>query len=304
MTTIRVIHNKENPYVQISRKELQNDTLSFEATGVWTKLLSRPDDWQISIKDLQKSGRCGEDRIYRILNELIDAGYVYRHQERILKANRKPFFGKVQYYIFESPEDGEEFKKNFPLRCFQGPENDGALHIRELVQIKKTTCVREEKPKEEILTFGGNVFLTKTEHQNLINSFGKDLVEVKIAFMKSYKKKFDSCFYTLGAWCIKQQKEDAIREEKKEVVKQKLIKPKEIEKDREYHQNRCKAFVKELWLLNKDLEDLVKINDESVNVLTLKKTIEIPMDKFCIENLQSNLREWFGKNIKLPRKQQ
>lgn len=43
-------------------------------------LLSRPDDWKVLVKDLQRRGNLGRDGIYRLLRELRDVGYV-RYQK-------------------------------------------------------------------------------------------------------------------------------------------------------------------------------------------------------------------------------
>jgi hypothetical protein len=39
-------------------------------------LLSRPDNWQVRIKDLQRRGHLGRDGTYKLINELRSAGYV------------------------------------------------------------------------------------------------------------------------------------------------------------------------------------------------------------------------------------
>ncbi|MBE3085166.1 MAG: hypothetical protein IMZ64_02985, partial [Bacteroidetes bacterium] len=133
MSTVRTKHNKENPFAQINKKSLWDSNLSLEAAGLWARCLSRPDDWEINVKELKTSCKCGENRIYKLLNELIKFGYVYRSQHRTRKGN-KSVYGKFQYLVFESKEDMEDFKESLQLDDFQRaeiqrPENGGITNI-------------------------------------------------------------------------------------------------------------------------------------------------------------------------------
>ncbi len=100
MSIIRTEHNKNNPYVIINKSALEDKELSWSAKGLWSYLISRPDDWHVSVAHLStiyndKGG--GEKAIYTILNELIDKGYCTRKQE----TGDKGQFGKYDYTIFE-----------------------------------------------------------------------------------------------------------------------------------------------------------------------------------------------------------
>jgi hypothetical protein len=72
---------------------------SFRAMGLLGYLLSKPDHWQVSVTQLVKfsansSRRDGRDSIYRILDELIERGYIAR------VAQRDPG-GKLKGYVYE-----------------------------------------------------------------------------------------------------------------------------------------------------------------------------------------------------------
>lgn len=110
MTIIRIEHNKNNPYVILNRSALEDENLSWAAKGLWAYLMSRPDDWNISVAHLSsiyedKGG--GERAIYSILKELIKNGYCQRNQ----KVGKKGQFGKYEYII-------TEFKNKVP-HCSQ-----------------------------------------------------------------------------------------------------------------------------------------------------------------------------------------
>ncbi len=82
ITVIRAPRDSTHAYFAISRALAQDSRLSFEARGVLAYLLSKPGDWEVRIPDLQREGTTGRDRVYRILRELRDAGYLQRDQQR------------------------------------------------------------------------------------------------------------------------------------------------------------------------------------------------------------------------------
>jgi hypothetical protein len=114
MTNIRVLHNKNNPYVQINRKSLQNSKLSWEARGLWAYLLSLPNDWNINVKHLVTQSPAGIKKIYTLLTELKDNGLCYLLQRRQKDGKWQP----AEYLIAESAEclrqELKELKKCLP----------------------------------------------------------------------------------------------------------------------------------------------------------------------------------------------
>jgi len=99
MSYVRV-SKRENPFVQIDKAFLGNGKLSLKATGLLTYILSKPDNWKIRLKDIQKRFTDGETSVSTAMQELMKAGYIYRYQER--KENGK--FGDWIYEVYERPE--------------------------------------------------------------------------------------------------------------------------------------------------------------------------------------------------------
>jgi len=100
MSIIRISHNTENPYVMLNKKALESKKLSWAAKGLWAYLMSRPDDWNVSVSHLitiyeEKGGK--EDAIYAVLNELIENGYCSRKKIR----DEKGQYTKTEYLICE-----------------------------------------------------------------------------------------------------------------------------------------------------------------------------------------------------------
>lgn len=99
-TIYRTAHDKDNPYVCINRDLAQSDTLSFAALGMLTYILSKPDDWQITLTDLARANKSGRDAARAILDELIEAGYISKSKSQRRVSGR---FSNYQYTVWEKP---------------------------------------------------------------------------------------------------------------------------------------------------------------------------------------------------------
>lgn len=106
MATIRTHKTKENPYVMIDKRPLEDTRLSWEAKGLHAYLMSKPDSWTVNVKHLIKQSRNGRDATYRIVNELIYAGYIERVQER----SEEGKLGELIYIVYELPTHLDPFE--------------------------------------------------------------------------------------------------------------------------------------------------------------------------------------------------
>lgn len=88
--TIVRAKRSETPYFMMSRATAQDEKLSWAARGILTYLLSKPDDWRINVKDLQQG--CGRDKVYGLLDELINNRYIVRSKTQ-----------SVEYMVHEVP---------------------------------------------------------------------------------------------------------------------------------------------------------------------------------------------------------
>jgi predicted transcriptional regulator len=95
--TIRTKKQK-TPYTSISRVLLQDPRLTFEARGLASYLLSKPDNWEIDVDALIRESPAGRDAIYRIIKELCNEGYLIREKYR----ERGKF--KYDYTLYETRE--------------------------------------------------------------------------------------------------------------------------------------------------------------------------------------------------------
>lgn len=105
MPIIRAAHDKEHPYVMISRASAQNKQLSYDALGMLTYLLSQADDWVVVVDDLIRQG-CKRDKVYRILNDLRNAGYLV-HVRMEAGQGVPPMWGERTVHETPYPENPE-----------------------------------------------------------------------------------------------------------------------------------------------------------------------------------------------------
>lgn len=99
ITIVRADHNKSDGYFIDTRKTAQDRTISYEASGVHRYLLSKPNGWQLQPADLERP-TCKRDKVYRILKELVHAGYIVRTAVR----DEKGKYTNVQYTVYETPQ--------------------------------------------------------------------------------------------------------------------------------------------------------------------------------------------------------
>jgi hypothetical protein len=85
--------------VIIDQRAVEDTRLSWAARGLLGYLLSRPEDWKVLVKDLQRRGDLGRDGIYKLLKELRTTGYLRFEQARDSQ-------GRIRggtYYVHEAP---------------------------------------------------------------------------------------------------------------------------------------------------------------------------------------------------------
>ena len=76
MSIRRASSEVRHTYTIIPNATINDEDLSWEALGLLVFLLSKPDHWVISPTHLVKQRGSGRQRVYKILHELEEAGYV------------------------------------------------------------------------------------------------------------------------------------------------------------------------------------------------------------------------------------
>lgn len=159
MSVIRVVHNKENPFVQLNKETLWNHNISLKAIGLWARCMSRPDDWRFNVKELVSKSKEGRRAIDAAIKELIKHNYAVRIEHWEKSEDGKFKTGGIEYVFFEFPatqEDKdrvlEEFKKSFRHcgfgNCRNGDSRNSNLLIKNDTDIEKKEYITGAQPPD------------------------------------------------------------------------------------------------------------------------------------------------------------
>jgi len=203
MSIVRTEHNKDNPYVLLNKKALEDKNISWAAKGLWSYLMSRPNDWEVSVAHLCKiySGKGGGERaIYSLLHELIGFGYCSKTQ----KFNAKGQFEKLEYVI-------TEFKKCLPLRSKADAVEAGTL--KSATTIYRSIPSKEERQQQE--PAGGAVVfyecireigLSEKEQKSLMK-YPEEEVKEAVFFVTRTEFEIKTTLIKALIWAIKEKPE-------------------------------------------------------------------------------------------------
>ncbi len=73
---------RRNRYLVLDQRIIDDTRLSWATRGMLAYLLSRPDNWEVRVTDLQRRGNLGRDGTYKLISDLRSTGYVEFQQAR------------------------------------------------------------------------------------------------------------------------------------------------------------------------------------------------------------------------------
>lgn len=172
MGIIRV--KKDEKYFTASNEPFNDKRLSWEARGVIGYLLSKPNNWNVRMEDLEKQGPAGNFKLRRILAELRQCGYM----NRIRVTQKDNTFDWITE-VYESPsQNPNPSKKTVKRRSSGGKSTSGSSTSGKPTDIgntdsKNTESSKEapkEKPKKEPPPIEVKLFREVTErYPNKVN---------------------------------------------------------------------------------------------------------------------------------------
>ncbi len=111
----RCPHDEENPYAQISNELIRDQNISPNCRWLIIYLLSNKGNWRIKIAQVVNhlKGHIGKDKVYKIVDEAIYAGYMMREQYTYKNLKR------YRYFVSEKAK----FKKCYRYPDFQDIES-------------------------------------------------------------------------------------------------------------------------------------------------------------------------------------
>lgn len=219
-TIKRAKHDKEHPYVQISRALIRDKSISPKAKGVLIYLLSLPDNWVVHHKHVAVELNVGREYLSSAFKELVNAGYCRVTQTR----NDTGTFATMDYEYSEEPEFKEQndglnkilpqtalpltalpFTGNPHLRRRDIKEEDKEKEICAAESGSIVSPVLEKSPKilrkefvpiddKQVAAIGKygiqifHVMTTEKEHLSLVEKHGLQLVEECYAYLAEWKQ--------------------------------------------------------------------------------------------------------------------
>ncbi len=95
MPLIRGHHSFDDHFTQIPNAWLRDARISLGAKGLLAQLLSHAPGWRISQESLGRDNGVGRDAIRTLINELLEAGYLSRSEDR--ERTEKGYLGGYSY---------------------------------------------------------------------------------------------------------------------------------------------------------------------------------------------------------------
>lgn len=147
MTILR-IRKKQQNFVILDKRFLQDPSLSWKAKGLLAYLLSLPDNWKVMVKVLVKQSKDGRDATYNGLEELKKHRYIIPNKVR----GKNGRFIHFDYEVYETPQTSP--LPDFPEVENPDPEKQTLLSNKELsIDETKETATEESKSlRNEVLT--------------------------------------------------------------------------------------------------------------------------------------------------------
>lgn len=153
MSIIRAPRPEANFYM-LNKAISEDARLSWAARGLLVFLLGKPDHWEISVAHLRgetssSAKPTGRDGVYGLLQELINAGYVARRQDR----SDAGVLGEINYIVSETPLPDSPYPATpYPAQPY--PANptlvsiEGKQVLKKPARTEKTSCNSGESAVE------------------------------------------------------------------------------------------------------------------------------------------------------------
>jgi biotin operon repressor len=136
MPLIRGHHSFDDHFTQIPNDWLRDKAISLGAKGLLAQLLSHAPGWRISQESLGRDNGIGRDAIRTLINELLNAGYLMRSEDR--ERTEKGYLGGYTYTTQDPTQDN--------------PTQDNPLHknnITKNTNIKNNERIYSDSQFEE-----------------------------------------------------------------------------------------------------------------------------------------------------------
>ena len=185
---------------------INDDRLSTEHLGLLVYLLSKPNDWQVRVKQLQNRFDMGRDKTRRILATLEQYGYISRD---IVRAEGK--FSETRYIVKDSPETEN------PSPVFPAPVNQTLTKDRDIQRTESTKSKRGSAKKK--LADWMPSERDKEYAESLELDWEEVLTDIRLWDEKNGNKAaYASCSAFWQGWCRREDKRAQRRSKRQQSV--------------------------------------------------------------------------------------
>lgn len=158
-------------FMIMQREPLQSSDLTMKAKGLLAYLMTLPQDWVIHRTELVTHFKDGKDGVFSALNELIEAGYIVREQQR--GAHGK--FSEVNYIASDSLLNSPQPEKPSTGKpVTEKPSTENPQLQRNIIQsnnnTKKDNTNNSERRSDEFVDNSSNRGLNKSNLSVIINN--------------------------------------------------------------------------------------------------------------------------------------
>jgi hypothetical protein len=198
MTIVRRQHNSR--FASLPNAIWDDPSVSVEAKGVLGYLLSRPHNWNVRPQQVGQVLNVGKDKLQRIFQELISAGYVTREQNR----DEAGSFGSMEYIVRDetvaSLPQPENPQTANPQTAEPQPVNTAAY--KELKEQKTEST----KPADDARASGPSKSLISPEAFSLVDDL------MRLQRLERDDPRSIGTAYGIQAWLSKGWSPDVIRQ--------------------------------------------------------------------------------------------
>lgn len=187
--TYFIREKKDKNYTVVDNTYIKDSSLSWKAKGLFTYILSLPEDWKIYMSELVNHSTGGKEELKSIIKELVQHGYIQRDKSK----DEKGMFVGWSYEIIEQPES--VFTRERENRQSESPTsgNTPLLSTNPILSTNEQSTTpskpkRIKKEKEEKKPYGTfkNVFLSDTEYNSLKEAYTENVLLAGIEAVSVY----------------------------------------------------------------------------------------------------------------------
>ena len=209
---------------------INDERLSTDHLGLLVYLLSKPNDWQVRVKQLQNRFDMGRDKTRRILATLEQYGYISRD---IVRTEGK--FSQTRYIVKDSPETEN------PATVFPATVNPTLTKDRD---IQRTESTKSNKGAKQKLTD----WQPTDQDRQYATDLGLDaeeiLTDIRLWDEKNgFKASYASCRAFWQGWCRKEGKRTQRRSNRQQSVSEPKRKGELSDRQKQY----AETVAEKMW---------------------------------------------------------